>query len=90
MAMVARRIGWAITTPLGYMRAARFHDDIVAQALPFAAFARTISLFAASDWADRVPRDVAQTMRRLVQAHMIDPALTRLPWLGGQLRVIEE
>ncbi len=90
MAMVARRIGWAITTPLGYMRAARFHDDIVAHALPFAAFARTISLFAASDWADRVPRDVAQTMRRLVQAHMIDPALTRLPWLGGQLRVIEE
>ena len=36
MAMVARRIGWAITTPLGYMRAARFHDDIVAHALPFA------------------------------------------------------
>ncbi|TNF63717.1 MAG: LysR family transcriptional regulator [Rhodobacteraceae bacterium] len=90
MAMVARRIGWAITTPLGYMRAARFHDDIVAHPLPLAAFARTISLFAGSDWADRVPRDVAQTMRRLVQAHMIDPALIRLPWLSGQLRILDE
>lgn len=90
MAMVARRIGWAVTTPLGYMRAARFHDEIGAHPLPFAAFSRTISLFAGADWADRVPRDVAQTMRRLVQGQIIDPAVTRLPWLAGQLRVIED
>lgn len=90
MAMVARRIGWAVTTPLGYMRAARFHDDIDVFPLPFAAFSRSISLFAAADWADRVPRDVAQTIRRLLQSQMIDPAIGRLPWLTGQLRVIEE
>ncbi|MFV0512697.1 MAG: LysR family transcriptional regulator [Jhaorihella sp.] len=90
MAMVARRIGWAITTPLGYMRAARFHDEIEAHALPLTAFARTISLFAGADWADRVPRDVAQTMRRLVQSQMIEPGIARLPWLAGQLRVIED
>ncbi|WP_146344130.1 LysR family transcriptional regulator [Falsiphaeobacter marinintestinus] len=89
MAMVARRLGWALTTPLGYMRAGRFHDEIDAFPIPVPAFSRTISLFAASDWADRVPRDVAQTMRRLVQAQVIDPALTRLPWLSGQLRVID-
>jgi len=89
MAMVARRIGWTITTPLGYMRAARFHDDITAFPLPFSAFSRNISLFAGADWADRVPRDVAQTMRRLVQSQMIDPALGRLPWLAGKLRVLE-
>ncbi len=89
MAMVARNIGWAVTTPLGYMRAARFHDEIDAFALPFSPFARTISLFAGADWADRVPRDVAQTMRRLVQTQMIDPAVTRLPWLAGQMRVID-
>ncbi|QBF31020.1 LysR family transcriptional regulator [Thalassococcus sp. S3] len=89
MAMVARRIGWAVTTPLGYMRAARFHDEISAYPLPFSGFSRTISLFAAADWADRVPRDVAQTIRRLVQSQMIDPAVGRLPWLSGQLRVIE-
>ncbi|MFD3191235.1 LysR family transcriptional regulator [Sedimentitalea sp. HM32M-2] len=89
IAMVARRIGWAITTPLGYMRATRFHDEIDAFPLPFASFTRTISLFAGADWADRVPRDVAGTMRRLVQSQMIDPATARLPWLIGQLRVIE-
>jgi len=89
MAMVARRIGWAVTTPLGYIRAARFHDEIDAFPLPFAAFARTISLFAGADWTDQVPRDVAETMRRLVQSQMIDPAVSRLPWLAGQLRVID-
>ena len=90
MAMVARRIGWAVTTPLGYMRAVRFHDEIEAYRLPFGAFARTISLFAAADWADRVPRDVARTMRHLVQSQMIDPATARLPWLAGELRVLDE
>ncbi len=89
VAMVARRIGWAVTTPLGYMRATRFHDEIDAVALPFAPFSRTISLFAADDWADRVPRDVARTMQSLVQSQMIDPAVVRLPWLAGELRLIE-
>jgi DNA-binding transcriptional LysR family regulator len=89
MAMVARRIGWSITTPLGYMRAERFHEDIDAFALPFGAFARTISLFAGASWTDRVPRDVADTVRRLVQTQMIDPAVLRLPWLDGALRIIE-
>ena len=88
MAMVARGIGWAVTTPLGYMRAARFHDEIDAFDLPFAPFTRTISLFAGADWADQVPKDMAETMRRLVQSQMIDPVVTRLPWLAGQLQVI--
>ena len=89
MAMVARNIGWAVTTPLGYMRAARFHDGIDAYPLPFQPFSRTISLFAGADWSDRVPLDMAQTMRRLVQSQMIDPAVSRLPWLAGQLKVID-
>lgn len=89
VAMVARRVGWAVTTPLGYMRAGRFHDQIEAFPLPFAAFSRTISLFAGADWTDRVPRDVARTMRGLVQTQMIAPATQRLPWLAGQLRVLE-
>lgn len=89
MAMVARRVGWAVTTPLGYVRAARFHDQIDAHALPFASFARTISLFAGADWADRVPTDVARMVRRLAQAQMIEPAIARLPWLSGQLRVLD-
>ncbi|WP_158966538.1 LysR family transcriptional regulator [Chachezhania sediminis] len=89
MAMVARRVGWAITTPLGYMRAARFHDGLDAFALPFGSDSRTISLFAGADWVDRVPRDVAETMRRLVRSHMTEPAINRLPWLSGALEVID-
>ena len=90
MAMVARGIGWAVTTPLGYMRAARFHDQIDAFALPFPPVARQISLFAGADWVDTVPQDVARIMRGLIQSHMIDPALFRLPWLTGQLRTLDD
>lgn len=90
MAMVARRIGWAITTPLGYMRAIRFHDQLDAFPLPFGAASRTISLFTAADWADQVPREVAQTMLRLLQTQVIDPALSRLPWLSSELHLLDE
>jgi DNA-binding transcriptional LysR family regulator len=89
MAMVARGIGWSVTTPLGYMRAGRFHDQVVALPLPFKPFSREITLYAGADWAGHVPNDVAQTMRNLVQRHIIDPALVKLPWLAGELRVLE-
>ncbi len=90
MAMVARRIGWAVTTPLGYMRAGRFHEQVAAYPLPFNPFSRTISLYASADWAGDVPLDVASTMRRLVQTHVIEPALQQLPWLAGDLCLLED
>tara|TARA_R110002049_G_scaffold137350_2_gene297340 strand:- start:20777 stop:21745 length:969 start_codon:yes stop_codon:yes gene_type:complete len=89
MAMVARGIGWAITTPLGYMRAARFHDGMVVRTLPDPGFARTISLFAGAEWSGAVPLDIAQTMRRLMQTHMIAPAIARLPWLAEGFHLID-
>ncbi|MCJ7871828.1 LysR family transcriptional regulator [Marinovum sp. 2_MG-2023] len=89
MALVARGMGWAVTTPLGYMRSARIHDSLAAHPLPFAPFSRNISLFASADWSDDVPREVARTVRRLVQDLMITPAHIQLPWLQDQLRVID-
>lgn len=89
MAMVARGIGWAVTTPLGYMRAGRFHDEVEAFPLPFKPFSREIILYAGIDWAGDVPRNVADTMRQLVQRHMIDPAMEKLPWLAGELRTLD-
>jgi DNA-binding transcriptional LysR family regulator len=89
MTLVARGMGWAITTPLGYMRAGRYHEQMEAHPVPFKPFSRTISLFAGTDWADRVPRDVARTMRMLVGDMVIAPALAQLPWLEGELRVME-
>jgi DNA-binding transcriptional LysR family regulator len=89
MAMVARRIGWAITTPLGYLRATRVLEDVDAFELPFTQFARQISLFAGADWASGVPRDVATATRRLLESHFVEPGVARLPWLAGQLQIIE-
>ncbi|MBE1292013.1 MAG: LysR family transcriptional regulator [Rhodobacteraceae bacterium] len=89
MSMVSRGIGWAITTPLGYLRAARFHDQVEAHPLPFPQFSRQISLLASGDWADTVPRDVAHTMRGLIQAHMVTPAIERFPWLDGAFTILE-
>jgi DNA-binding transcriptional LysR family regulator len=89
MAMVARGLGWAITTPLGYMRAARFHDGLEVHPAPFGAFSRTISLFTRTDWSDQVPKEVAGMTRRLMQNQIIDPALAQVPWLNDQLKVID-
>lgn len=90
MAMVARGIGWAITTPLGYMRATRFHDALRPMPLPLEGAARQITLLAGADWSDPVPRDIAQTMRRLMQTHMIGPVTTQLPWLADSFHLIED
>jgi len=89
MAMVARGLGWAVTTPLGYMRAARFHDGLEVHPAPFGAFSRTISLFTRTDWSDQVPQEVAGMIRRLMQNQIIDPALAQVPWLNDQLKVID-
>ncbi|MES0826056.1 LysR family transcriptional regulator [Ruegeria sp. SCP11] len=88
MAMVARGLGWAITTPLGYMRAARFHDALQAHPAPFGEFSRTISLFTRTDWSDQVPQEVAGMMRRLMRNQIVDPALAQLPWLTDKLKVM--
>lgn len=90
MAMVARGIGWAITTPLGYMRAVRFHAKLAAHPLPAPVPARTISLFAGAEWSGPVPRDIAQTVRQLMQTHMIAPAIAELPWLAEGFHLLED
>ncbi|WP_424833863.1 LysR family transcriptional regulator [Ruegeria sp.] len=87
MAMVARGLGWAITTPLGYMRATRFHDVLDVHPAPFGDHGRTISLFTRTDLAGQVPQEVAGMMRRLMKSQIIDPAITKLPWLSGRLKV---
>ena len=90
MAMIARGIGWSITTPLGYMRAARFHEDLRAMALPLPDATRHISLYAGTDWSGPVPRDIGRTMRRLIKTHAIDPAVADLPWLADSFYLMED
>ncbi|WP_037310574.1 LysR family transcriptional regulator [Ruegeria halocynthiae] len=88
MAMVAQGLGWAITTPLGYMRAARFHDGMDVHPAPFGESSRMISLFTRTDWSDQVPQEVAGMIRRLMRSQIVDPALAHLPWLSDRLKVM--
>jgi DNA-binding transcriptional LysR family regulator len=88
MAMVARGIGWAVTTPLGYMRAARFHDRITACPLPGGDAARQISLYTGADWNGSVPTDIATAVRGLMGRRMIAPALEQMPWLDRQFHLL--
>jgi DNA-binding transcriptional LysR family regulator len=88
MAMVARGIGWTVTTPLGYMRAARFHDRISARPLPGLGAARQISLYTGADWKGCVPADVTAAVRGLIDRRMIAPALEQMPWLDGHFHLL--
>lgn len=88
MACVSRGIGWAITTPLGYMRAVRFHDQITAHPLPFKHFSRQISLLASPDFADTVPCDLAQSFRTMLNDKIIKPSLRAQPFLAGEFKLL--
>jgi DNA-binding transcriptional LysR family regulator len=90
MTLVARGAGWTITTPLGYMRAARLHDRTEAHPLPFEGFARQITLFSGTDLPETVPVEVAATVRRLIDEMVVGPALQRLPWLEGVLQILPD
>jgi DNA-binding transcriptional LysR family regulator len=89
-ALVGHGSGWAITTALGYLRSQRFHDRIDVHPLPFEPFARTISLFAQTDWIPGAATELAQTFRGLLRSAVVLPARERFPWLTGQIAVLDD
>lgn len=88
MAMVAEGLGWTILTPLGYLHAQRFRDVAEVMPLPFAPLSRRISLSARKDVLRSMPAEVATRLRGLLQEMIVTPAIRRLPWLEGELRVL--
>jgi DNA-binding transcriptional LysR family regulator len=88
MAMVAGGAGWTILTPLGISHADRFRDAVDILPLPFDPLSRTISLSARVDVLQDMPRRMAGLLRPLLQTQVVDPAVARLPWLKGALRVL--
>ncbi len=88
MAAVAKTKGWTIITPLGYLRAPRFHAALDARPLPFKSFTRTLSLHARRDVLGALPSRAAGILRTLITAYCIEPALREMPWLAGQFRVL--
>jgi len=81
MGLIAEGQGWAITTPMNYIRARRFHRQIDLIPFPEKGFARYISVFTTDIHAPDVTQSVTGTLQRLIQSRAITPAIERLPWL---------
>lgn len=88
MAMVAAGAGWTILTPLGFLRAQRFHEAVDLVPLPIAPLTRRISLTARREVLGELPAEVAGRLRPLLSELIVEPSLARLPWLTGALRLL--
>lgn len=86
--LIANGTGWAISTPLGYLRAKRFRGQVDMFALPFAGFSRTISLFHQSDWTDEISDVISKVVREILQTQVVAPAVSALPWLKDALTLL--
>ncbi|MDF1871710.1 LysR family transcriptional regulator [Vannielia sp.] len=87
MAMVAEGAGWTILTPLGLSRAHRFREQAEILPLPFAPLSRTISLNARAGVLGEMPGRMAGKLRPLIKELVVAPALARMPFLEGQLKL---
>ncbi len=88
MAMVAAGAGWTILTPLGWMRAQRFRARVDIIPLPGPPLCRQISLTARRGVLGDMPTTIAGRLRPLLDEMIVGPAVTELPWLNGQLRLL--
>ena len=87
--MVADKTGWTITTPLGFLRAQRFQENVELIPLPFGKMSRTISLTARKDAMVRMPQEVAKILRPIIQEQVVSPLTNRMPWLKDNFRSLE-
>ena len=88
LSMVADNAGWTITTPLGFLRAQRFNEDVELLPLPFKDLSRTISLIARRDVLDWIPAEVANLSRDLISKQMVAPLIYDYPWLAQKFEIL--
>lgn len=86
--LIANGTGWAISTPLGYLRAKRFQGQVDMFTLPFPGFSRTVSLFHQSDWTDEISDVISKVVRETLLTQVVRPAVSAFPWLEGALTVL--
>lgn len=90
MAMVAEGKGWAITTPLCFIRAKRFHSRVQLLPIPSkGAFARYISLFTTPECSDTVSEPFLAELRLLIAERAIEPMLEVAPWLADEFALLD-
>ncbi|SFC49136.1 LysR family transcriptional regulator [Tropicimonas isoalkanivorans] len=88
MAMVASGAGWTILTPLGYLRAGRFREEVDVLPLPMAPLSRRIHLTTRAEALQEMPGLIVDRLKPLLQEMIVEPAFAHLPWLAGELRVL--
>lgn len=89
MAMVAAGSGWAVTTPLCYIRARRFHGNVTLHPFPGKGFARYLSVFAGEESPEIAVRLVEASLRNLIGLRALQPAHTAMPWLQDTFRLLD-
>jgi len=83
MAVVAAGEGWAIMTPLGFMRAKRFADRVMIEPMTIATFSRTITIAAQSDFDPQTKQAITSLLREVIRREVIEPACQHYSWLSG-------
>lgn len=86
--LIASGAGWAISTPVGFLRARRFHDQVDIFPLPFAGFARTISLFHRQEWMPDTASIIAGSLRGILREQVVAPGRVAIPWIGEALAIV--
>ncbi|MEM7176393.1 MAG: LysR family transcriptional regulator [Pseudomonadota bacterium] len=87
LATTAKMGGWAVTTALG-LAATQAPEGLEAHPLPFAGFARGLSVFAREGVLGALPEQTAATLRGLFTP-VVSSTLEKMPWLEGQFRVLD-
>ena len=90
LSMVADKTGWTITTPLGFLRAQRFQENVELIPLPFEKMSRTISLTARKDAMVRMPQEVAKILRPIIQEQVVEPLTIRMPWIKESFKLLNQ
>lgn len=88
MAMVAAGQGWTIFTPLGWLRADRFREQVDVAPLPFGALSRTISLTARRGILRDMPEQTAARLKGHLDEMIVKPASQWHPWLQDALTIL--
>lgn len=89
MRLVAEGAGWTITTPMNYLRAQPWHRQIALAPFPGRSFARRLSMLT-TDLTDlSVAQRVAGLLRQLIAQRAVKPAVSAMPWLATDFRVLE-
>ena len=88
LAMVAAGAGWAITTPLLYARAKRFHGQLRLQPFPGKSFSRKLAVYSTPDCSTNVHDLVSAKLRRLIDLKVVRPFLKDVPWLAESFALL--